>query len=88
MAYLVGDCSSHQALENEDGERNRSKSCHVSSHHHRDVEPEAAPTTRDQEEGMGAEQQWLDDKMKCHRIRIKDWQEKPPRAAGCRWAQA
>jgi hypothetical protein len=52
MAYLVGDCSSHQALENEDGERNR-KSWHVSSHHHRDVEPEAAPTTRDQEKGHG-----------------------------------
>jgi hypothetical protein len=73
MTYLVGDCGSHQALENKDCDCNHNrKRCCVSSHHHRwDVEPEVAPTTRDQG-GIGTEQQWLDDKMECCRIRIKD----------------
>jgi hypothetical protein len=63
MTYLVGDYGSQQALENEDGDCNRNcKRCHVSSHHHcRDAEPEAAPTTRDHEGGIGTELQWLDD---------------------------
>jgi ATP-dependent RNA helicase DDX46/PRP5 len=74
MAYLVGDCGSQQALKNKDGNRNRNrKHCRVSSHHHhQDAEPEAAPTTRDQERDMATEQQWLNDEMECRRIRIKD----------------
>ena len=45
-------------LENEDGDCNLNrKRCLVSSHHHgRDAELEAAPTTKDQEWGMGTEQ--------------------------------
>jgi hypothetical protein len=55
MAYLVGDCGSRQALENEDDDCNLNrKRCHVSSHHHRwDAEPEAAPTTWVQEGAWG-----------------------------------
>ena len=55
MAYLVGDCSTQQALENEDGDHNLNLNCcRVSSHHHRrDVEPVAVPITRDQEGGYG-----------------------------------
>ena len=37
---------------------------------------------------MGTGQQWLDDKIERRRIRIKDWQEKPPRATRYHWAQA
>jgi hypothetical protein len=88
MAYLVGDCDSQQALENEDNNPNLNlKHCRVSSHHHcRDAELEAAPTVRDQEGGIGTKQQWLNDEMEHCRIRIKDWQEKLPRPTRCHWA--
>ena len=68
---LVGDCDSQQALENEDDNPNLNrKRCRVAPPSPRRG-AKGDVTTRDQEEGIGTEQHWLDDKMERHRIRIK-----------------